>query len=347
MWVAALAAVAVVLSAAPNDGLSAGDIVATVNGEPVTVREFERFIFKNRARVFSHFRQEYGSGDCKDFWVTPAGGTSPIEMLREVSLKDCVRTKVQMILARDKGLIEDVSYSGFLEQLDRENRRRRAAVHNHEVIYGPVQYDESTGFAHYFSLMLIKLKARLAEEDFAITDHDLREFYESTKEEYRRPDYIRVHGLAIDFMTDRGTARGLSKRVAKATLEKLASNRTMGESLEHLSRRSGDGVRFFERVIGGNPVHDGEDDGETYTISRAAMNLAPGEVSAVFEHNGGLLFVQCIERRDMGYHEFDDRLKELLRARYIEHRYEQLVDSLVAKSKVVVNEEVYSVIQVR
>jgi hypothetical protein len=310
--------------------------VATVNGEPVTVREFDRFVRKGRARVFSHFAAKYGMKDHKGFWSTPVDGVAPIDMLRKMAMDECVRVKVQLIMARDKGILDDVSYAAFLKRLDEENRRRKAAKDRGEVIYGPVEYSEDTGFAHWFSLTTIELKRRFAKDDLDIDDETLRKFYDANKEQYKRPDRVTVHAL----MAGRGDE-------ARAVLDKLVARKRPDESLEDLFKQAPGDVGFHEEVFGDESAQRGEDEPLIYELEAAANGLSPGKVTDVMPYEDGYMVVQCTERKDMGYYVFDDELKSVLKDRFIDREFELRTDSLVKSAEVSVKAEVYKEVKVR
>jgi hypothetical protein len=160
------------------------EVVATVNGHDITLREFRRSLLEHRAAVFSNFNHQYGADeDQGEFWTSSFDGEVPLEKLRRQLLDDCVRIMSQQLPALEKGLGGDVSYATFLRSINEENRRIKKSVQNHEVIFGPVEYSESTGFASFFSLLVLRLKQRLAEDDFEIVVENLRDFYDATREQ--------------------------------------------------------------------------------------------------------------------------------------------------------------------
>ena len=99
--------------------------VATVNSEPISVREFKRQLAQKSSDIYTYFREKHGVvGDSKDFWTTSYGGEVPIDMARDKTLKECVNVKAQQILAKQNGILNDISYAAFLSDLSKENRRR-------------------------------------------------------------------------------------------------------------------------------------------------------------------------------------------------------------------------------
>lgn len=59
--------------------------------------------------------------------------------------------RAEQILLKEKGVIEDYSYTKFMEQLKKENEKRKEAIENNQVIYGPKQYDKKVYFDYYYS----------------------------------------------------------------------------------------------------------------------------------------------------------------------------------------------------
>ncbi|MCD6288677.1 MAG: peptidyl-prolyl cis-trans isomerase [Candidatus Hydrogenedentes bacterium] len=312
----------------------AGNVVATVNGEPVTVPEFRRFMLKNRSRVFSYFARKYGETEQKGFWNRTIGGETPIDRLRRIAMDECVRVKVQQIYAREKGVIDKISYAAFLEQLKKENQRRKDAVAHGKVIYGPVEYSETAGFDYWLSLIGIEMKRRFANDDLVIDDTVLHKLYDAEKELYKRPDTVTVNIL---------TADGVGEKLGRTELERLAAGRRDSERLVDLYRRAADFVKFETRVFG-DPAEGGDED--TADLADAARKLAVGEISPVVSHELGYSLLECTDRQDAGYYSFDE-MKNYVRSRYIDKKFNQRIDSLVRNARVSIKPEVYNTVEVR
>lgn len=139
---------------------AAAPSVATLNGDvQISVREFERALLGERALVLNTFQQRAGVGDGRHFWTTPMAGQTPIDLARTRALGVLTRQKVQLVLARRAGLIQDLSDQAMLAELARENDRRRAVLARGGVIYGPTQYDEA-GYLDYRLTNLVQAQVR-------------------------------------------------------------------------------------------------------------------------------------------------------------------------------------------
>lgn len=169
-------------SASAQDIMNDTAVVAYINGEPVVKSEFMMQARRERSEVIRYFRITYNCEYGEGFWNKNIDGQSPSDFLKEKTL-DTLRTiKVQQILAKEVGIVNDLSYTSFLNSLEVENRRRLEAKNANKVIYGPVQYSEEVYYNYLFSNMVISLKNILGEQVFNLTDDKLRGEYEKEKE---------------------------------------------------------------------------------------------------------------------------------------------------------------------
>ena len=115
----------------------AESVVATIDGEPVSLAEFRLRLREDRAGVYDYFQSHYGIGDGATFWHGGVAGITPLDFIKEQALRELTRIKVQQLAARRAGLIGDVSYAAFLQRLQAENARRAAAMTSGVAVYGP------------------------------------------------------------------------------------------------------------------------------------------------------------------------------------------------------------------
>ncbi|QDS99204.1 hypothetical protein HG15A2_24960 [Adhaeretor mobilis] len=303
------------------------DVVATVNGHDITLPEFRRSLLDHRAAVFDYFSRQYGADEVQGkFWTSSFDGEVPLKKLRKLALDSSVRIKLQQQLALEKGLVRDISYAAFLRRLAEENRNRKRAVENHEPIYGPVEYSESTGYTHNFSLLVVRLKQSLADDDCEITVAELRDFYEANKEQFKRPDPVTFRGLRA------------SDTDAKEILRQLASQLREGGEIKDSMQSKRAGLVYFEQTIR-DTARRGELSGSV-DFSPEVRELPMGAIK-LFDQASELFLIQVVARRDMGYYLFNDKLKRVLQRRYIDHAYESSIAQRVNEAEVVVDELVY------
>jgi hypothetical protein len=156
--------------------------VMTVNGEAVSKAEYS-LVMQNRVpETFNYFYAKSGMEDRVGYWKDDGQPENPIRKLRALTIDELKRLKTVQWLAKKKGLIEDTSYRAFQERLTKENARRREALANNQVIYGPKQYREERYY--YFQqkdLEQALQEALQKEPEFAISDAEIEKFYSDKK----------------------------------------------------------------------------------------------------------------------------------------------------------------------
>ena len=86
------------------------EYIAKVDVHIISSSEFKNFMNRNRAMIYNYFYENYKDVDSADFWTRKFGDETPIERLKKVTLNECVRIKIQQILAKEKKLIDDISF---------------------------------------------------------------------------------------------------------------------------------------------------------------------------------------------------------------------------------------------
>lgn len=160
-------------------------VVAEVNGDPVTAAELSHFAKLHRASVIEAYLSlsEDNAVIDEKFWELKqdAGGITPMEKLRNIALGEAVRMKTELQLARELGLVGDISYGSLLEALERENKRREAAAANGEPVYGPARFEESSFIGFYRSKLAASVTELWSENELGSSERELHAFYEEIK----------------------------------------------------------------------------------------------------------------------------------------------------------------------
>src|SRR5262249_25515755 len=157
------------------------DIVALINGEPIIAEELRARLIVERASVSQYFQDRYGASVSAEFWTSTFGGETPIKVLGRRALDGLVRTKVQIVLMRDHGIVPDATYAAFLRNWRHENQRRREVLSGGGSVYGPQQFSEESYYAYVGSNGVRDLRKVLASSVLAPTEEDLRTLYEAAK----------------------------------------------------------------------------------------------------------------------------------------------------------------------
>lgn len=153
-------------------------ILCLVNDIPISIEEFKHFAIQERSSVIQFFRRNYKLEYCDNYWSKSCYGITPKDLLIKKTLDTLISIKIQQNLAKEYGLVDDISYSGFLINLSIENKRRIEDKNFNKPIYGPVQYSVMSYYNYRFSNMVILLKKKLNDELFKITEDKLIELYQ-------------------------------------------------------------------------------------------------------------------------------------------------------------------------
>ncbi|SEH55905.1 MULTISPECIES: hypothetical protein [unclassified Leifsonia] len=149
-------------SAVPR--LGADEQVATVNGIPIPMREFQIFLDKERAVTLARYPSGSSAGDGESYWNRPVDGVTPAGYLTRTALADVAATTVELQLAATYKLIPDPSYHSFLAAFQEENERRARAIAQRQVVYGPMKYAEANYLDYVTGEYAYELESRLQED---------------------------------------------------------------------------------------------------------------------------------------------------------------------------------------
>lgn len=351
IWLAAISLIASVCAISYilfQAGEAAGDRkIALVNGDAVYEEEFRERLLMQQIPVQQYFKEKYQANMEEDFWHNSYGGEKPLKKAKEMALEEYVRIKVEQQLARDKGIVEDISYSAFLKGLEQENKRRKKAVENNEVIYGPIEYQKNVYYEYLRSNMEIKLKELLEGKEIQFTDEDLRRFYEQSKERlYAKEGRVKVLKISVSYTDGEGKVLEEKREGAGQKLEAVRLKASQGETVEDMPEVKNGGqslkVNCKEQVFDETTA---KQDAQLYSeLKSRARELAPGKISQTYEENGSFYFLKGLEKEADGYKSFEEA-KENVKVKYIDEKYEELIDGLVKKAKVDIDQDLYEQIE--
>lgn len=295
-----------------------------VNGEPVTVREFEQQMeYGYRAFTLNHFVQTHNIEVDKDFWDKELGGITPREFLMENTAKACALIKIQELKMKEKGILSDISYSSFLKDFERENKRRREIVSQGGVIYGPQQYSENDYFEYVFSNLQVDLKDQMAKEYGWYEKSNLKDYYEENKDTYYRySENIDILKLVIPYSM--GTKEEIYNQLI--AVSEMATDR---ESFEMMAGQIGEveDQRFTEETAR-------TDSRYFEALKLAAMELEENSVSGVIDDGENLAVIYCISKEETGYIPFDDVIDNVGKL-YVDECYEKWLNDEFAKAEII------------
>lgn len=314
-------------------------IIAYINQEPIEENEFKLIFTKHRGDVLSYFHRNYKVDSSDDFWRTDYKGEIPAVMAKELTLNTLTRIKAEQKLMKEKGIIEDMTYSTYLKALEKENERRRVALKNNQVIYGPKQYTEDTYYDYLHSTRLHVLKDKLSKDEFAITEEELNTYYENTKDrypDYKKADFIKVRCIKITY--GQGDKDTVSREKAIKLIQE-AEKALQTKSFDDVMTQYNENNEEIEIVFDDTTYRENvKNEIELYG---PISELKVGEVSEIIQFNSAFYIVDCIEREEGKYRTFDE-YRETIWKNYVNEQFIEYLDQLVEEVSVNIVDKVYN-----
>ncbi|OAS22042.1 hypothetical protein [Paenibacillus oryzisoli] len=322
--------------------------IATVNGSVITMQEFKRELEKQRTPVIDYFYRSKGVAYGRNFWKMEYQGENPEETAKKRALDEITRLKIELELAERQGLIQGTSYEDLLHKMDRENKRRLAAVQAREPIYGPVQLDESTFMNDYISKLRMQLKERLSENELNVTEEDLKRHYELLKDTlFTVEDRIRFQKVSVSYREDeQGNVNDSKKQAIQKRMEDIKLLLDQGEEMGSVISNLQDEkdpfvVRFTEENLN-------KDTAGTYFKSQAILysvlthHMSINQVSSVFDETmqGEYVLVKVVDREIGGYQSYEESRRNVWRS-YVDTVYGDYLDTCMREAKVKIDASAY------
>ena len=303
--------------------------VAMVNGNQISVQEFTRSLNNNKPSVVSYFKSKYGIEAGENFWNSNRSGEVPRDVLLKKALDEAVRIKIQQQLAKEKGLVKDISYSAFLAELNKENQRRTEDLSKGRPVFGPKQYQENQYFDYVFSNQIIKLKEKLGEKELKTSEDNLKKYYEAHLDLFKKGEIIKVAEVLLP----------ADNKANPIIISDVQIRLSKGESPEAIvsdyKKQGVPDLKYGEVTYDSKKISESEDLNE---LQSAILNLKAGQVSNVILQDNIFVVVKNIDRKGDGYKPFAD-VKELVTSLLLDDEYKKLIDSRVEKAKIKANSE--------
>lgn len=171
--------------------------VFTVNGEAVTQNEIDYFTNQNRSRVMSKFITEYGAEINDTFWQTEFDGQTPQEYLDALVQEKAIKAKIQLVLCRENGIYEDISYESFYNLAIKYNEENSDKL---SVGINTIPLDNF--YDYYIDNGVMELKNILGETKLSPTTDELNSKIKEIKDRYKDKDEEELTLIAKEILVE-------------------------------------------------------------------------------------------------------------------------------------------------
>lgn len=321
-------------------------VVAEIDGEDVTEELFRWALARERWAVIEPFKQSPDAVVDESFWQHPNEGATPHETVKRRALDAVVRLKAQLRLAEEQGFIADGSFEGLLAERNRENARRANALKAGLPVYGPATFEADDFADFYLGRLTVELKEKLAEDELALTDRELRRHYDEVKDElFRLEGRARFSVVTASYRKD-GVESEELKREAAAAIEAASRRLAAGEAATDIAGARDAGSLRSED--GESPALQTTEENFNADTARYYYRTLPqlyellaagppaGTASPVMDdaYNGRYVLAVVIDSEAGGYADFE-KSKAAVRQHALESAYTRYVDKLAENAKVI------------
>ncbi|KKO53103.1 peptidyl-prolyl cis-trans isomerase [Paenibacillus sp. DMB20] len=241
------------------------------------------------------------------------------------------KIKVEQILMKEHGILQDISYKTFLKKLASENNDRQRKLRNDQPIYGPREYEAEEFYSYTHSMNLQHFIDTLAKEKGKLlTDAELKPFYERVKSDYFHQGYV------FEYEKIRIT-KGIDASNRLKSLQKYVLTENMGvqEAIGRLKHAQG--IEYQRETL--DLDVKSKDDAAAYNLQKMLMSMRPGDFTDMAQDDDGVIMYRLLEAKSKGYAPYD-QVKSALVQIYMEQQLEQQMDERLRETQIRMNQEV-------
>ncbi len=321
----------------PTPGMEPAAVV--VNHQAVSRDEFLWFAEQERAGVIAFFKGRYNLEYGPDYWERKVGGTTPRAVLQQKTIERLLREKVEQSLFQELGLVQDIRYAAFLQQLEKSNRDREQAAKQGKVVYGPTRYSQLQFYGHWKATLRAQATEKLAQQRWPATEELLRQFYADNRTLFRAPPSATLEVVTVQ--TSRIPPLNNRAEPVQSVARKLLSQLKAGGALPDLlhDRSEEDAVKVsWRRLEELNADRLSElfpDEGQIKQV----LALAPKDSALLTDSDTQARVVRCVGKvlgTDRPYEAVRAQVKE----RWLSQRYERHLADLAGQAQLQINQAV-------
>lgn len=258
------------------------DVVATVNGAPITRGELEMLMEDQRGAVRSYFVEQGLAYEDADFWNTPVNGITPMEYARDKAFQDMVDIKLQQLLQQEYGLTDDISFTSMEKRLNEENKRRKEVLEQGGIVYGVHQYTTYGFFKDEFNTLVDKLKEKLIEDKIILVgETSAWTYYQAHPEQFVAPAQYQIRAVYTPIPTlisEDGLDEATYNKL-KVFADRLSAGASFDELVKEVQDGKMEGLQYQEITY--NEETDLMQVEVVAELVKVLPDLKPGEVSSI------------------------------------------------------------------
>ncbi|MDK2801624.1 MAG: foldase protein PrsA [Clostridiales bacterium] len=324
-----------------NGEIAKNKEVATVNGEKVTVEEYDFFLQTVKQQMEEEARQQ----NVENVWEQEIEGKKAVDVAKEKALEAVVKNEVQLLKAKELGL-------RLTEEDKKEITRQKKAYM--ESLGGRENYqkvlknmgltDKSLNMILENNKVLEKLYMKTTSEnaEYNISEQEIKDYYEKNKEDFKNPT-VKAKHILFKTVDDQQPPQPLPQEKqdeAKRKAEEIYARIKAGEDFDKLMNEysEDDGLKTYP-------------DGYTFgrgemvpEFEEAAFSLSVGEVSDIVKTDYGYHIIKVEDKYE--YLPID-QVKEGIKQVLIYEKYNETVEKWKKEANIKPNEEVLKQIKVK
>lgn len=307
------------------------EAVATVNGNKVSVDQYEKNLALYKLAIESKAGSAIWDQEVED-------GVKYGDKFKEMILDQVIGSEVIYDQAKKDNLLSskeelDKKFKEFKENIDADKEYKKQLEEigiNDEFL--KVQLEKDLALENYKNTF---------DKDTKISDEEMKKYYEENKADYYKDEVKASHILIPTKDEDGKELSKAKKKEAKEKAEEVLKKAKNGEefavlakenSADEISAAQGGDLGYFKK---GEMVKEFE---------TAAFALNPGEMSEIVETKFGYHIIKVTDKIDeqLSFEECKDSIKSKL----LEDKYLENIDKLVKSAKVEKNEDIIKKINI-
>ena len=295
------------------------DVVATVNGENITVKEYKSTLELYKENLESM----YGTA----IWDTEVEkGVKYKDTFKDIMLDQMIDIEAVTQQAKKDGLAPskeevDKAFDELKKNIDADEAYKKALQEKGiDDTYLRQQQEQDLTIQNYKENF---------DKNVKITDEEMQKYYNEHKKDYYK-DEVKASHILISTVDDNGKELSeAKKKEAKKKAEEVLKKAKSGEEFSELAKEYSDDKGSAEN--GGDLGYFTKGQ-MVQPFEEAAFSLKPGEISGIVESEYGYHIIKVYDKIDeqLPFNDVKDEIKNIL----IEDKYVASIEDISKKAKV-------------